>query len=155
MRSSILVFGLILSATAAGQTGAGHVFLSLDRPSRADLADLMTVGAGGEWLLYKGIGVGGDLGYQFSRRAAGNGVGLASLNGSYHFMDPDRLGRLVPFVTAGYAIAFRSGHLNMFNYGGGAKYWFHRRIGFRAELRDFRARGGQYVLALRFGLTFR
>jgi len=45
--------------------------------------------------------------------------------------------------------------LNMFNYGGGAKYWFHRRIGFRAELRDFRTRGGQYVLALRFGLTFR
>lgn len=155
MRSSMLFLAVGFAAVAAGQNSAGHVFLSLDRPPRNSFADVMTVGGGGDWFIYKGLGVGVDLGYQFARREPGDGVGLASLNGAYHFVDPSRLGKLVPFVTAGYAIGFRSGHLSMFNYGGGAKYWFHRRIGFRAELRDFRARGGQYMLALRFGLAFR
>ena len=153
MRWITPLLALCMAQAAMGQS-AGHAFFSLDRPPRSQLATIMTAGGGGDWVFYRGLGVGADLGYQFARRDPGDGVGLASLNGAYH-IESGRLGKLVPFVTAGYGIAFRSGHLNLFNYGGGVKYWFHPRIAFRTELRDFRAAGGQYMLALRFGLAFR
>jgi hypothetical protein len=150
----MVLFALCCAGAAAGES-SGYGFLSLDRPPRASFSDVMTLGGGGDWLFYKGLGIGADVGYQFARGDVSDGVGLGSLNGAYHFTSAPGLGGLVPFVTAGYAIAFRSGHLNLFTYGGGAQYWFHRRIGMRAELRDYRTRHGQYVAALRFGLTFR
>lgn len=136
----------------AESRGDGYAFLSLDRPAGASVADVFTVGGGGEALLYRGLGIGADLGYQFARGSAGDGVGLGSINGVYHFA---RRGKVVPFVTAGYGIAFRSGHLNLYDFGGGVNYWFLRRLGLRAEVREYRHRHGEYVLALRVGLTFR
>jgi hypothetical protein len=144
---------VLLSVCAFAQSrGDGYAFFSMDRPPHATLADILTVGGGGEYLLYKGLGVGADLGYQFARGSAGSGVGLASVGGVYQFAGH---AKLVPFVTGGYGIAFRSGHLNLYHFGGGVNYWFVRRLGLRAELREFRHRHGEYVLALRVGLAFR
>lgn len=67
---------------------------------------MLTIGGGGEGLLYKGLGVNADLGYRFSREEFSSGIGLASLNGCYHFVNRAKPAKLVPFVTAGYAIAF-------------------------------------------------
>ena len=153
MRFTHLLFLSCCAACAFGQSrGAGYAFFSVDRPASASFADVVAVGAGGEALLYRGLGLGADLGYQFARGSAGNGVGLGSLGGVYHIA---RGGKVVPFVTGGYGIAFRSGHLNLYHFGGGINYWFLRRLGLRAELREFRHRHGEYVLAFRLGLAFR
>ena len=135
----------------------GFAFFSVDRPAGASLGDIVTGGIGGEALLYKGLGFGLDLGYQFPPAHPADGVGLLSVNGCYHLMD-NRLdrGRFVPFVTGGYGLAFRSGRLNLYNFGGGATYWFHRHLGVRFELRDYRHKSyGDYAMALRFGLSFK
>ncbi len=136
-------------------SGDGFVFFSVDRPRGASIAELLTVGGGGEGLLYKGLGINADLGYQFPRTEFSSGIGLASLNGCYHFVNREEPAKLVPFATAGYALAFRGGHANLFNYGGGINYWFTQHVGFRGEIRDYRAQRGQWALAFRFGLAFR
>ena len=65
-------------------SGDGYVFFSVDRPGGGSISDLLTIGGGGEGLLYKGLGVNVDLGYQFPRGSSESGIGLASLNGCYH-----------------------------------------------------------------------
>ncbi len=84
----------------------------------------------------------------------GDGIGLLSLNPSYHFADRHTPRKLVPFVTGGNSLAFRSGTLSLFNYGGGATYWLSKRIGLRLKERDHR-RGGSFASFFRAGLTFR
>jgi hypothetical protein len=154
---SILLPVVCLSAPLWAQrySGAGYGFFSLDRPGGASLGDVLTVGGGGEALLFKGVGIGADIGYQFPRGSGGSGIGIATLNGCYHFVNRQNPGKVVPFVTAGYGVGFRSGAINLYNYGGGANFWFSRHLGFRAELRDYRTQNYDYAVSLRFGLAFR
>ncbi len=135
--------------------GAGYVFfapgvLAGDGDSTASIH----FGFGGEGLLYKGIGVGGDIGFLAPPQDLGAGIGVASLNGSYHF---NRDKKLSPFVTGGYSIAFRNGIANGFNFGGGVNYMMRDRIGLRFELRDMipnDCRTCHYV-GFRIGFLFR
>jgi hypothetical protein len=64
------------------------------------------------------------------------GIGILSVNGGYHF-NRARQSKLSPFVTAGYSLAFREGHENLFNFGGGVTWWVASHIGIRAEFRDY------------------
>jgi len=116
-------------------------------------------GGGGEFLLYKGIGIGSEAGYLTPWRNFSNGIGLVSVNGSYHFL---RNGKVSPFVTAGYSVAFRSGHVNLVNFGGGINWWVRERIGIRLEVRDnmysespFDGTHRIHYLGGRIGLSFR
>jgi hypothetical protein len=90
-------------------------------------------GGGGEAFLYKGLGLGAEAGYVTPWQNFGNGVGLVSFNGSYHF-NRDR--KVSPFVSGGYTLGFRSDTANLFNFGGGVNYWFRDRVGLRFEFRD-------------------
>lgn len=91
-------------------------------------------GGGVEYILASGLGAGAELGYLAPTASWSDGLGVFSANVSYHI----RLAasRVVPFVTGGYSLMFREGHLNAFNVGGGVNYWFGRRAGLRLELRD-------------------
>ncbi len=116
-------------------------------------------GGGGEALLYKGIGVGFEGGYFTPWRNFGAGLGLASVNGSYHFGNGRRLS---PFVTGGYSLAFREGHANLVNVGGGINWWAKERIGLRLEFRDHiyresHSRNTEYIhfVSGRIGFAFR
>lgn len=136
---SILILAAC-GATAWGQTenghsGQGYVFFAPGSMSRSHTL-LLHAGGGGEGLIFKGLGAGAEIGYLFPRWYVGDGIGLFSVNGSYHFgaRTPGR--KLVPFVTAGYSLAFRGGHANLANFGGGVHYWFTDRVGLRAEFRD-------------------
>jgi len=122
--------------TENGHAGQGYVFIAPGAASH-DGGSTLNIGGGGEGLLYKGLGVGADIGYLFPRQDFGCGFGLLSVDGSYHFgaRTPGR--KVVPFVTAGYSLAFRSGHANLANFGGGLDYWFTDRVGLRAEFRDY------------------
>jgi len=61
------------------------------------------------------------------------------------------------FVTGGYTLMFRSGHLNLFNFGGGLNYWLSCRLGARIELRDHvysASSASAHCWGFRFGLAF-
>jgi hypothetical protein len=146
--------GVWIPCASAQASGDGYVFFSLDKSVAASFADGFTVGLGGDALFYKGCGAGFDLGYLFPRRSVGDGIGLVSLNGTYHLRNRIAAGRFEPFAVAGYGLAFRSGHLNLYDLGGGATYWFYRHLGARIELRDYRSpRYGEYDFTFRFGLA--
>lgn len=110
-------------------------------------------GGGAETLVYKGLGLGGEIGYLLPRSAPSGGYGLLSANPSYHFVNRKKPGKLAPFVTGGYSLAFRSGSISMFNYGGGVTYWLSEKIGLRFEVREHRRGGG--ILMFRTSVTFR
>jgi hypothetical protein len=96
------------------------------------------VGGGGEVRLFKGLGVGSELG---AMGRPGDGVGLFSIDPSYHFRPSSNKSKLVPFVDAGYTRTFGNRYFtysqNLFNFGGGIYYWPFKRVGLRADFRDY------------------
>ncbi len=114
-------------------------------------------GLGGEGLVYKGLGVGGELGYLAPTYAMAMGIGVASLDASYHFVTHSPEQKFVPFVSGGYSLAFRSATLNLVNYGGGMHYWFSRHFGLRLEFRDhvYLTSSRAHALGFRIGVAFR
>lgn len=132
----LIIFLLVPLAALAQESeenrGLGYAYFAPGVSSPGGTGTFQ-VGAGGEGLVYKGLGVGGELGYVGPWNTARDGLGVASANGSYHF---SRDKKLVPFVTGGYTLFFRSGHANLFNFGGGVDYWFRERLGLRLEVRD-------------------
>jgi hypothetical protein len=117
--------------------------------------DLLGVGAGGDALFFKGLGASIDLGYVFPRACPTRGIGLLTLNPSYHFAGRSKPRKVMPFVTAGYALAFRAETASVGNFGGGVTWWISRKTGLRLEARDyFDARGGS-VFVFRTSVAFR
>ncbi len=164
LKFSILILTLC-SAAAWGQadkkySGHGYVFFSPGLAySSGHSAGLFHVGGGGDALLYKGLGVGAELGYFSSWRDSSNGLGLLSVNGSY-YARAERIAKVTPFVTGGYSLAFdRHGHGNAVNFGGGLQYWFHDRAAVRLEVRDHipicEGCSTVHILGFRAGLAFR
>ena len=129
----------------------GYVFFApgVEIPGGEGLAHM---GVGGE-VLFKGIGIGPEIGYLTPIRSFGDGIGVFSPNVSYHFGN----GKVSPFVTGGYSLFFRSGHANGFNFGGGVNYWVSNRAALRFEFRDnvIPEHNDVHFLAFRFGLSFR
>ncbi len=110
------------------------------------------IGGGGEALIYKGIGIGGEMGYFAPWRELSNGAAILSLDGSYRF-NRDR--KLSPFVSGGCSLGIRNGYGRLVNFGGGVNYWFRDKIGIRLEFRDFVDRGGGQLISGRIGISFR
>jgi len=124
----------------------------------------VNTGFGGEVFVYKGLGVGAEAGYlapdwSFS---GNNGVGVVSLDGSYHFFGKKNHRRIEPFVVGGYSLYYgdRTATESGFNFGGGVNWWFSRHAGLRLELReqdhihDFHSQFTR-VVAFRVGMTFK
>ncbi len=154
----VLLAGLLVvsCSIASAQRSHGYLFIAPGGASGGG-ATVMTLhlGAGGDFILGKGIGIGGEIGALGPRHDYADSLfGLASVNGSYHFPASDKID---PFVTAGYSLGFRSGTENFFNFGGGLNFWFIPRLGLRLEIRDHVAREfGQslHFWGVRFGLAF-
>lgn len=112
-------------------------------------------GGGAEVRLIKGVGIGAELGYLAPFRYLSQGVGMLSLNGLYNF---ERAGaKFTPYVTGGYSLIFRSGHLNAMNFGGGIDYWFRKKVGLRLEVRDHFSPKyfSDHLIQGRFGIVLR
>ncbi len=139
--------------------GQGYVFFAPGFSSVSGLGTTGTaqVGGGAEGLVYKGLGVGAELGYLTPWRAFGDGIGVFSPDVSFHFLPRRREGKVVPFVNGGYTLLFRSGHANGLNFGGGVNYWFRDHVGLRLEFRDQVQLQGITVhyVGFRVGLVFR
>jgi len=122
-------------ATARAQGAYGYVFGAPGAASCCgESKGTFHVGGGGEFITPIGIGVGGEIGFLGPWDSFGDGLGVLSLNGSYHFGRGNS--RLRPFVTGGYSLLFREGSANLWNVGGGVQYWFREGLALRVEFRD-------------------
>lgn len=158
LRISLLLAAAALPAAAQRYNGHGYFYYGLDAPNSGNLAQLMSTGGGAEGFLWKGLAAGAELGYLFPRTEPGNGIGLFNVNGAWHFVNRDHPRKFVPFVTAGYTLGFRNGTANLFNWGGGATYWFSRHAGLRTEVRLYEYTNPywrHFDTALRFGIQIR
>jgi hypothetical protein len=129
-------------------------------------------GGGGEWLVIKGLGLGGELEYstQFS-----NGVPMwiGSTNVSYHYGPTPKSSKVEVFVTGGYTFFSVPGtdlpHANGGNFGAGLNAWLTKHAALRLEIRDiiggrsssveYEPGGNYYTLpqnlvCFRIGVTF-
>lgn len=151
-----LAFSALAKADESGKEhhGQGYLFVAGGvAVQRGYYRELVHFGGGGEGLVYKGIGVGSEIGLLTT--GPESSMGLLSVNGSYHFL---RNRKLSPFVTSGYSVAFRDGHANLVNFGGGVHWWFREGAGVRLEFRDHihSYRGVQTsFLEARIGFSFR
>jgi hypothetical protein len=156
----VIATAVMLPALAAAQsdrpyTGYGYFFIAPGAGTPGNWGTLH-IGGGGQGFVYKGLGVGAELGFLGPRECLGEGFGVLSVNGAYHFR---RDKKLVPFVTSGYSLGFRSGIAHMMNVGGGVQYWFKPRVGLYLEFRDHAtvtgwANGG-HLYGFRMGIALR
>jgi hypothetical protein len=154
--TSILV-GLGMIFPLAAQEGAsrvqGYGYFGVMGSDGTTFGKLLNPGLGAEVFAYKGLAASADIGYVgYYNNFRADGLGLFSPNVSYHFY---RSRTVVPFITGGYSLAFRSGTANMGNYGAGLTYWFGRRVGLRVEGRDHRDASGYHISGVRVGVSFR
>jgi hypothetical protein len=114
-------------------------------------------GIGGEGIIHKGFGVGGEIGYFRHPWFGDSGSGLLSINSSYHFLNASKSRKLVPFATGGFSLFFNRGSAIGGNFGGGVTYWLKDRIGVRFEARDQipAYSGAGHFPSFRVALTFR
>jgi hypothetical protein len=120
-------------------------------------------GFGGEVLVRKRVGVGIELGYagpnwNFDK----SGLGVGSVDASYHFLGNKSRRRLDPFATGGYSLYFgqRTTFQSGFNLGGGLNLWLIKHVALRSEIRNqgginYFNSGLTHYVAFRFGMTFR
>ncbi len=113
----------------------------------------MHVGGGGEALLYKGLGLGAEMGVLWALRGS-EPLGLFSVDGSYHF---SRQRKFSPFLVGGYSVTSGEGTRNLVNYGGGVHYWFREKMGIRLEFRDHLYTDGteRHILSFRIAFALR
>lgn len=158
MRKLIFAISLlIISGMAASAQSHGYVLIAPGGLSGSGYTNgVYHIGVGADAVFWRGLGFSPEVGYVTGTTSNfQDGFGLGSLNGTYHFA---RRNRLDPFVTGGYSIIFRSGHVNLANFGGGVNWWFLKRLGLKLEFRDHVdvQNGGNFHLWQgRFGLTFR
>ena len=155
--------------------GQGYVFAGGGTHSMG-----LTTGFGGEGYIYKGLGLGAELG-----TAGGFGdyldklIGVGSADVSYHYFPKKIRGNAAPFLTGGYSNFFGHnihegtgfwGHKPLmtqgFNFGGGVDVFAMKHLGVRLDLRYY-GHGGRILnytfpdvnqfsfVAFRVGLTIR
>ncbi len=124
----ILCAGFVVCAAAVAQPSSnGYLVAGAGvRDSKA----ISEAAVGGEWVIAKGVGLGGEIGAV----AGHDSFGFVSANGYYHLIHH---GRFDPFVTAGYTLGFSlfGGSGSAFNAGGGINFRLWRLLGLRAEFR--------------------
>src|SRR5713226_4747712 len=99
-RISAAILLICFAGAAPGQSseqhrGQGYAFFA---PGRAEGTTMLHLGAGGEGFLYKGLAAGADIGYLFPAQSFRYGVGMLSVNGSYH-LNRNSHWIVSPFIT--------------------------------------------------------
>jgi len=123
-------------------------------------------GFGGEILIHNGVGVGVEFGYAGPDWSfSGNGgVGVGSVDATYHFFGNKSRRRVEPFLIGGYSLYYgqRTTFQSGYNLGGGVNLWVIKHAAVRLEVRN---QGGinyfdgfspfSDFVAFRVGMTFR
>lgn len=150
----VLVQGVTLAQTINERRAWGYVFGGIGGSTGGGSVATFQVGGGGEGLVYEGLGLGAEAGYLGSLQSANNRFGILSIDTSHHFA---RRSKLVPFVSGGYSLGFRSGATGHgANFGGGVQYWLKDQLALRVEFRDHVfSSDTPHIVQFRVGLSFR
>jgi hypothetical protein len=137
---SVLVPALLWGQEAENKShGHGYVFFAPGAATtfgcRSCTSGTLHFGGGGEGTFYRGLGIGGEIGYIGAMGSLDGGLGLGSINGVYIFRSHGK-SKLEPFITGGFSVAIANGILGAANFGGGIQYWRRKRVGLRLEFRD-------------------
>ncbi|HXX23580.1 MAG TPA: hypothetical protein VEO19_10560 [Terriglobia bacterium] len=196
MRRLIATVALLLALPILGAAqdadhdyhGQGYAFLafapahlSLAVPGSATVGLAASTNAhqfgwGGEFLAYKGVGIGGEL-LSSTQPFEGSSLEtwIGSVNVSYHFGSSRKKRVAEPFVTGGYTFYYVSNitlpHETGGNVGVGVNIWVSRLAALRLEIRDdiggqflsaefqpsgtYFLRPSQHLVGFRIGVTFR
>lgn len=162
---AIIAWFFVMPAAVSAQNadpphrGQGYLFFA---PGvTADGGGTVHFGGGGQGFVYRGVGLGAEIGYLAPWSSFNDGVAAGAANLSYHLLPKSDDKKVEPFVTAGYLVYARAGVSSGFNWGGGVILWLGKRAGLRVELRDQFDRGhsdyflSNRVIDFRVGLTFR
>jgi hypothetical protein len=155
----VILLVVLLPLAAAAQSkdhhGQGYFFVAPTTTTAGVFG--LHIGGGGEGLVYKGLGVGGEIGYLGATQELSQGIGVLSPNVSYNFTKASKSGKFTPFVTGGYSLLIGSDALHALNVGGGVNWWFKDRLGLRLEFRDHVTLqfGSTHIFGVRIGLAFR
>ena len=155
----VLMFAILgLTGLLQAQTSHGYAYIAPGGATANGYTSMtLNLGFGGEARIASHVGAGAELAaLGFTRSYTDSVMGVFSPNGYLH-IDGSKDAKFDPFVTAGYSLFFRSGHENLFNFGGGVNIWRHKHLGFKIEFRDHVSTNYDTIhfWGLRFGLTFR
>jgi hypothetical protein len=159
------------SGTASFQSGSSTTSLQSGSSTAS-----RQYGGGGECLVNKGLGLGGELLRSTqSWEGATLDTWIGSANVYYHFGDSTKNRKWEPFVTGGYTFFYVSNigfpHDNGGNFGLGINIWLKKHTALRLEIRDdvggrdlsaefepegtYYLRSSQHLVGFRIGVTFR
>lgn len=136
----------------------GHVVAGVGQHSSSAVSDsIVEMAAGAEGRFSSGrLGVAVDLGYLTPTDGLTRGRGVLA---SSLVIRPSTTSAIRPFVSAGYALLFRTSAAHAVTVGGGVEYWTRPRLGLRLELRDHihSPRGGvrSHFWSVRLGIVAR
>jgi hypothetical protein len=163
----LLVVPMLASAQDADHQyhGQGYGFCGLGTSMGYpfDHPTVWQVGFGGEGFLYKGLGLGAELGYVHWGPNE-NQAWMPSGDVSYHFRGNRARARVDPFVLSGASGYLPTSHgargAPAGNFGGGVNLWFEKHAALRLEVRDHVSQNGSFgpgnhYLSFRVGITFR
>ena len=132
-----LMTTMVSAQSGNDSRGQGYVFAAPGSVSGLGSSEgTLHIGGGGKGFLTKGFALGGEVGYLTPFTSFADGLGIASVNTSYHFGRGDSDRKAIPYITGGYSLAFRDGTINMINFGGGVNYWVKDGLGIKFEFRD-------------------
>jgi hypothetical protein len=141
-------------------SGLGYGFLGVGAAvGDGDSTGTWHVGGGGEAIFADAVGVGAEIGYLNSFEEGSDGIGMLSINGTYHFGGGNTSAKVRPFLTGGYSLGFSGGETDsLFNVGAGVDFWLKPKVGLRVEFRDHiwtEDNDTLQFLGVRVGVTFR
>ena len=160
--TALLLIALSLSASAQTSDrsrGQGYLFFApglADGNSRIPSGASIHIGGGGEGFVYKGFGVGVEIGAAGPLSDFSNHYfGMGSVNLSYHFLPSATEPKLEPFVSLGYTLFFRAGLTHGGHAGFGLNRWLNKNVALRFEIRDDVEGGHGHLVGFRIGVTLR
>jgi hypothetical protein len=114
------------------------------------------VGGGGEGFIWRGLTIGGEIGYYRFPADRGAGYGVAAFGPGYHFVDREEPKKWDPWVSATVlGLGFASGGMAAApRLGGGVNYWFKEKVGLQTGV-QIQGLGEEGLVLFRVGLTFR
>lgn len=156
MRLKLAILLIATGASAQAQSTNGYIFFAPGGATSHGYTSMMLhTGGGVDAHLYKGIAANLEIGALGPQEEFSQAVGLFSAGPTYRFLHRREL-KWEPFVAGGYSLMFRSGHANLYYFGGGTNAWVWKRVGFRLEFRDHvYPSPAVHFWGFRFGLAFR
>lgn len=154
---------VVIPAVASAQSqserrGWGYGFIAIGGTAGDGSTATLHYGGGGDRLIYRGLGLGASLENLAPITDLGQGLGIFSTTGSYHFRGRQSSRKMSPFISGGYSLKFRDDEDSGsgVNIGAGIQYWASDRVGVRVEFRDHHFfKGVLNFYAVRLGLAFR